>query len=157
VNDSNLALRAAGLGAIAGLRSMAAPAALSRAAEDGRIGSLRGTPFAVLGSSKVSTLLTLFEVGELIGDKLPMTPSRTSPSPLLGRTASGALVGAALFASGGRRASTGGIIGAASAVVGAYSGERLRAQTGAWLGVPDPIVALLEDGIAVFGASRVLR
>src|SRR5215207_8318263 len=111
VNGSNLALRAAGLGTIAGLRSMAAPAALSRAAVDGRIGSLRDTPFALLGSSKVSTLLTLFEVGELIGDKLPITPSRTSPPALLGRAASGAVVGAALFVSGGRRAAAGGVLG----------------------------------------------
>jgi uncharacterized membrane protein len=59
----NLAARALGMGAVAGLRSMAAPAALSRAASNGHIGSLRDTSFAVLGSSKVSTLLTLFEVG----------------------------------------------------------------------------------------------
>jgi uncharacterized membrane protein len=157
VNDSNLAVRAAGLGAIAGLRSMAAPAAMSRAAAEGRVGSLRETPFAPLGSSKVSTLLTLFEVGELVGDKLPMTPSRTSLPPLLGRAASGAVVGAALFVSGGRRAATGAILGAASAVVGAYAGERLRSRTGEWLGVPDPIVGLLEDGIAAFGVSRLLR
>jgi len=157
VNDSNLALRAAGLGAIAGLRTMAAPAALSRAAVHGRIGSLRDTPFAVLGSSKVSTLLTLFEVGELIGDKLSITPSRTSPPPLLGRAASGAVAGAALFVSSGRRAAAGGVLGAASAVVAAYAGERLRSQTGERLGVPDPIVALLEDGIVLFGTSRLLR
>ena len=109
---------------------MAAPAALSRAAAEGRLDGLGATPFAVLGSSKVSGLLTLFEVGELIGDKLPMTPSRTSPPPLLGRAASGAFVGAALFASEGRRAATGGA---------------------------DPAVALLEDAVVLFGSYRLLR
>ena len=157
MNDSNLALKAAGLGAIAGLRSMAAPAALSRAAAAGRIGSLRDTPFAALGSSKVSMLLTLFEVGELIGDKLPVTPSRTSPQPLLARAATGALAGSALFVSADRRAATGGVLGAASALVGAYAGEQLRAQIGQLTGIPDPVVALLEDAVALFGTQRLLR
>jgi uncharacterized membrane protein len=157
VNDSNLALRAAGLGAIAGLRSMAAPAALSRAAAAGRIGSLRDTRFAVLGSSKVSALLTLFEVGELVGDKLPMTPSRTSPPPLLGRAASGAIAGAALFVSGDRRAATGGILGAASAVAAAYAGERLRALASEKAGLPDPVAALAEDTAVLACSRRLLR
>jgi uncharacterized membrane protein len=157
VKDSNLALRAAGLGAIAGLRSMAAPAALSRAAAAGRGGGLRDTPFAVLGSSKVSALLTLFEVGELIGDKLPMTPSRTSLPPLLGRAASGAVVGGALFTSERHRTVPGAAFGAAAAVAAAYAGERLRALASEKTGLPDPVVALAEDTVVLVGARRLLR
>ncbi len=151
------AARALGLGAVAGLRSMAAPAALSRAAADGRLDGLGATRFAVLGSSWGSRLLTLFEVGELIGDKLPMTPSRTSPPPLFGRAASGALVGAALFASEGRRAATGGALGAVAAVTSAYAGERLRVQVGELTGAPDPVVALLEDAVVLVSSYRLLR
>ena len=157
MKDSNLALRAAGLGAIAGLRSMAAPAALSRAAAVGRVGGLRDTPFAVLGSSKVSALLTVFEVGELVGDKLPMTPSRTSLPPLLGRAASGAVVGAALFTSERHRSAPGVAFGAAAAVAAAYAGERLRALASEKTGLPDPIVALAEDTVVLVGARRLLR
>ena len=151
------AARALGLGAVAGLRSMAAPAALSRAAAQGRLDGLGATPLAVLGSSRVSRLLTLFEVGELIGDKLPLAPSRTSLPPLIGRAASGALVGAALFASEGRRAATGGALGAVAAVTSAYAGERLRVQLGELTGAPDPVVALLEDAVALFGSRRLLQ
>ena len=157
MKDSNLALRAAGLGAIAGLRSMAAPAALSRAAAAGRVGGLRDTPFAVLSSSKVSALLTLLEVGELIGDKLPMTPSRTSLPPLLGRAASGAVVGGALSTSERHRTVPGAAFGAAAAVVAAYAGERLRALASEKTGLPDPVVALAEDTVALVGARRLLR
>jgi len=157
VNDSNLAWKAVGLGAVAGLRSMAAPAALSRAAHHGDVDGLQETPLATLASSKVSTLLTLFEVGELIGDKLPMTPSRTSAPPLLGRAASGALVGAALFVSGGRRAAAGGVLGAVSAVAAAYAGEHLRAAGAQRLGIPDLPLALLEDTVVLVGARRLLR
>ena len=145
------------MGAVAGLRTMAAPAAVSRAAQRGDVDGLQDTPLALLGSRRVSTLLTLFEVGELFVDKLPMTPSRTSPPPLLGRAVSGALVGAALFISGGRGPTTGGVLGAASAVAAAYAGEHLRVLGAQMLGVPDLPVALVEDAIALFGTYQLLR
>ena len=47
------------LGAIAGFRSMAAPATLSRAVSDGRVDGLGDTPFAILGSPGVSTALRI--------------------------------------------------------------------------------------------------
>jgi uncharacterized membrane protein len=146
-----------GLGTIAGMRSMAAPAALSRAVGRGDIEGLEETPFGALGSPTVATALRVLEVGELFVDKLPVAPSRTSPPPLLGRAASGALVGAALFASSGRRAVAGGVLGAVSALMGAYAGERLRLLGAQTLGVPDPLLALLEDGVVLFGAARLLR
>ena len=158
MDDSNLVWRALGLGAIAGVRSMVAPAALSTAVERGYVGGLEQTPFAALGSPGVSRALRLFEIGEMLVDKLPvLVPSRTSPPPLLGRAASGAFVGSALFVSGGRRAATGGVLGAASALAGAYVGERLRLRIVEKFGIPDFAVALLEDGVVLFGASRLLR
>jgi uncharacterized membrane protein len=158
VDDLGLVWRTLGLGAIAGIRAMAAPAALSRAAERGNVGSLEGTPFAVLGSPRVSRALRLFEIGEIFVDKLPViVPSRTSPPPLLGRAASGGLVGAALFASDGQRTATGTVLGAASAMASAYATEHLRLQVAERLGMPDFVVALLEDAIVLFGAARLLR
>jgi uncharacterized membrane protein len=157
VDNSNIVWRTLGLGAIAGVRSMAAPAALSKAVERGDVGGLEQTPFAALGSPGVSTVLRLFEIGEMFVDKLPVAPSRTSPPPLLGRAVSGAFVGAALVVSDGRRAAVGGALGAVSALMGAYVGERLRLLGAERLGIPDPIVALLEDGVVLFGAARLLR
>ena len=97
------------------------------------------------------------EIGELVVDKLPIVPSRTSPPPLLGRAASGALVGAALFASGGRRAVMGGAMGAVSAMAAAYAAERLRVQITQRLGLPNAVAGLLEDVIVLFGGPRLLR
>jgi uncharacterized membrane protein len=152
-----LLLKTLGLGAIAGVRSMAAPAALSKAVERGGVGGLEQTPFAALGSPGVSTALRLFEIGEIFVDKLPVAPSRTSPPALLGRAASGAFVGAALFVSDGRRVAVGGVLGAVSALAGAYVGERLRLLGTQTLGVPNLLLALLEDGVVLFGATRLLR
>jgi uncharacterized membrane protein len=136
---------------------MSAPAALSRALSDGRVGGLEETPLAILASSGVSRGLRLLEIGEMFVDKLPITPSRTSPLPLLGRMASGGIVGAALFAAENRRVAVGGTLGAATAVAAAYAGERLRLQAAQKLGLPDPAVALLEDGLVLLAGVRLLR
>ena len=150
-------MRVLGLGAITGLRTLAAPAVLSRAASDGRIEGLEETPFSFLGSPGVSTALRIMEFGELIVDKLPATPSRTSPPPLLGRMSSGALVGAALFASEDRGQAVGGILAAAAALGSAYAGESLRVRAAQRLGVPDRLVALLGEGLVLLAGSRLLR
>ena len=158
MDDSGLVWRTAGLGAIAGMRSMAAPATLSRAVERGYVNGLENTPFAVLGSPGLSAVLRMFEIGEMFVDKLPvMVPSRTAPLPLLGRAASSAIAGAALFASGGRRIATGAVLGAGAALASAYATERLRQQVAEKLGVPDLAVALSEDAIVLFGGARLLR
>jgi uncharacterized membrane protein len=141
--------RALGLGAISGLRSLSGPAFVSRAASRGDL-DLAGTVFAFLGSPLISKALVLMELGELVGDKLPATPSRTSSPPLLGRAASGAVVGAAVFVSEGRRAPIGAALGSTAAIVASFAGERLRALTVEKTGLPDPVVALAEDASVLF-------
>jgi uncharacterized membrane protein len=157
MGSSDAVWKALGLGGIAGLRSMAAPAILSRSFAQGRIGGLEDTPFAALGSPGVSTALQALAVAEMIADKTPFIPSRTALPVLLGRAASGALVGAALFASGGRQTMTGGVLGGVSAVAAAYATERLRLQIAERLGIPDFVVALSEDALVLFGGARLLR
>jgi uncharacterized membrane protein len=148
--------RALGLGAISGLRSLSGPAFISRAASRGHL-DLDGTVFAFFGSQRIFKALVLMELGELVGDKLPATPSRTSLPPLLGRAASGALVGAAVFVSEGRRATTGAALGSTAAVVAAFAGEWIRALAVEKTGFPDPVVALAEDATVLLVGLRSLR
>ena len=148
--------KALGLGAISGLRSMSGPALLSRAAAKGRL-SLEETNLAFLGSPRVSKVLLVLALGEVIGDKLPATPSRTALLPLLIRAATGGLVGAALFASDGRRAAAGAALGSPAAVAAAFAGERLRVLAGEKTGLPDPVVALAGDAVVLLGGSRLLK
>jgi uncharacterized membrane protein len=102
-------------------------------------------------------LLVAAAVGELVGDKLPNTPSRLEPPGIAGRLVLGALA-AGLFAQT-RRASwlPAAGIGAASAIVAAKIGHDVRARLAQH--VPDPAVAVVEDalafGLAVGGASRL--
>ena len=141
--------------ALCGLRSMAGPALLSRAARRGDVEDLE---LGALGPlSRPSSLLTVLMVGEMAGDKTPFVPSRTSPGPLFGRALSGALVAAALFAMQGRDGKgSAALLGALSAVVAAYAGENLRSQGVQKLGAPDPVLALLEDGLVLLAGRRIL-
>src|ERR687898_843059 len=88
---------------------------------------LGGTTLAFLGSPLLSKALTMLQLGEMVGDKLPAVPSRTRLMPLLGRAASGGMVGAAAFFSDDRRAATGVLLGSSAAVAAAFAGEGVRA------------------------------
>ncbi len=142
------------LSSISGLRSMAAPALLARAV---RRGELDAPNLPALGSREASALLTLLAIGEMIADKTPFIPSRTSPLALLGRALSGGLVGATLFASEGRRQTSGGVLGALCAAITARAGESIREAGSERLGLPDTVLALLEDSIVILVGTRVLR
>jgi len=148
--------KALGLGAISGLRSLSGPAFVSRAASRGRL-DLEETPLAFLGSPRLAKLLALMELGELVGDKLPRTPSRTALPPLLGRVVSGAVVGAAVLVSDDRRAATGAVLGSTAAIVAAFAGERLRAQIVERSELPDPVIALAGDAIVLLVGFSSLR
>jgi uncharacterized membrane protein len=149
--------RALVLGAISGLRSASGPAFVGRAASRGDM-DLGGTPLAFLGSPRLSKALTVAQLGEMIGDKLPAVPSRMRLMPLLGRAASGGLVGAAAaFLSEDRRAATGTILGSSSAIVAAFAGEKLRAIVGRKTGLPDLLVAVAEDAVVLLVGSRASK
>ena len=142
-----------GLSGISGLRSMSGPALLARAV---RRGDAAAPELTALSSTRVSNLLSLLAVGEMIADKTPFVPPRTSAPALLGRAVSGALVGAELFSSEGRRRNSGAILGALSALAAAYAGEKLRSE-GARKGIPDPLLATLEDRLVLSLGTRLLR
>ena len=145
---------ALGLGAISGLRSMSGPAFVSRAASRG---DLDGTPLAFLGSPLLSKALTMMQLGEIVVDKLPIAPSRTSLPPLLGRAAFGGLAGAAAFASQDRRIATGAVLGSSAAIAASFAGEGFRALAAQKAGLPDPVVALAEDAVVLLVGSRLSR
>jgi uncharacterized membrane protein len=148
-------LLAAALGFVAGLRSMTAPAA---AAWAGRLGWLRleGTPLAFLGSAPMSYLLLVLMVGELVADKLPFTPNRIRIGPFAARILSGGLSGAALSAGLGQAVAAGAAAGALGAAAGTLAGFRARTALVRRLQVPDYVVALAEDAVAVGGAVLIV-
>jgi uncharacterized membrane protein len=121
---------ALGIGIVAGLRSLTAPAVVAWGAHLNWL-NLHDSPLAFMGSTAAVAILSVLAIGELIADKLPMIPKRTAPAPLIGRVVTGGLCGAC------------GIGG----IVGAFLGYDIRRRLD--LCVKDLVVAVCEDAIAI--------
>lgn len=152
----NLTARILGLGALAGMRTMSAPAVLVTYLRRQRSESLEGSALQLLASPAAEWMTRLLAAGELAGDKVPGIPARTEPGPLLARALSGGLAGYALSAAHGASKGKGAVLGAAAAVTSAFAAYHTRKALVESLGVPDPAVALVEDALAVAGGRRLI-
>lgn len=146
--------QAIGIGAVAGMRTMSAPALVSYAATTGQNEGMSQT---LLASQNVSKVLGLLAVGEMIADKLPGIPDRTSAPSLAARAASGAFSGAAIFTSRKKSLGIGAAVGALAAVASAFALFHLRRKAGKELNLPDPVVALAEDALVIGAGFAILR
>lgn len=145
------------LSALAGNRSMAAPAALSRFVTGRYAGQPLPAPASYLNDPLIADGLALLAAGELIADKLPFTPNRTDLLPLLGRGVFGGIVGAGVSAIQGKDRALGGLLGAAAAIVNTIASYHLRRTLVQKAHLPDFIVALAEDTFVLSMAIWLLR
>lgn len=147
-----------GIGFVAGLRSLTAPAVVAWAAHLGWI-HLEGTPLAFMSSTWTAVVLTVLALAELVGDQLPQTPPRTGAVGLSARIVTGALTGACLAAAASAQIWLGTVLGVVGAIAGAFGGYYARTGLVRSLRVPDFVVALPEDviavGLALFLSSRL--
>jgi uncharacterized membrane protein len=137
-----------GIGFVGGLRSMTAPAAVAWAAHLGWI-NLAGSPLAFMGSRWALVMWTVFALGEFVADLLPKTPARTAPMPLTVRAVIGLLTGGCLAVAGGMALWLGALIGGLGAMAGAFGGYHARAGLVRAFRVPDFLIAIPEDLVAV--------
>ena len=142
------------IGFFAGLRSLTPPAAVAWAAHAGWLKLV--TPLSFIGSIYSVALFTLLAAGELVADKLPFVPNRTSPPGLIARVVTGGATGACMAAAGGLSSLIGFMLGAAGGVAGCFGGYYARTRAVKALGVPDLPVALVEDVIAIGGCLWVV-
>jgi uncharacterized membrane protein len=146
-----LLLAAVGIGVISGLRSLTTPAAVSWAAHLHWIDP-SNTPMAFLAATATVSVLSAMAVLELISDKLPFTPRRTIPPAFVARILTGAFSAGALYICAHQPIYIGALLGAVGAVCGTLGGYHARRWLVKSLNVPDIIIALTEDVIAVGGA-----
>jgi uncharacterized membrane protein len=139
---------AVGIGLVAGLRSLTAPAAVSWAACLGWL-DLHGSPLAFMGSAVTVVLFSLLAIAEYVADLLPSTPRRTAPGPLIARIVMGGLCGACLCAGVGRSVAVGSVLGGLGGLIGAFAGYHARRYLVPALKVKDSIVAVSEDIVAI--------
>lgn len=142
-------LKAFGLGIIAGMRSMVAPALLSRKLVRTIPTKQPSQPIHYLAQPTTSIALNVLAAGEILSDKIPNVPNRTIPVEFSGRVASGATCGAFLSQAEGQSVPIGALAGGLGTVVGTLAFFHLRQWLDHELGLPDPVVALAEDALAI--------
>lgn len=132
----NTLLRAAAVGAVSGSRSMMGPAVVARR----------------LLPAGVAPLVPLMAAGEMLADKSPRMPARTTALPLAGRMMTGA------FAAGsqtrGRQRIAAALAGAAGAAAATYALYHLRRYATS-RGMPNAAAGFAEDAL-VIGAAMLL-
>jgi uncharacterized membrane protein len=137
-----------GIGIVAGLRSLTAPAVVSWAAHLGWL-HLQGSPLAFVGSTAAVAIFSLLAVSEYVIDKLPQTPRRTAPVGFAARMIMGALCGACVGVSAGQPFIFAALLGVVGAVIGTLGGYQVRTQLVKALKVKDIFVAIAEDLVAI--------
>ena len=148
------------IGVLTGLRALTPVAVLTWGAHLHWV-RFEGTHHAFLGSKIALVIFTLAALGELVRDKLPNTPSRTELSGLIPRILLGALCGASIgllceAVAGHAAILLGALAGAVGGVAGCFGGYRARVGLTKALGVPDFVVAILEDLVAIGGSLLLI-
>src|SRR4051794_7381151 len=106
-----------------------------------------GVVVDVLARRRTAAVLGIAALGELIADKLPVTPSRVRPVPFAARVITGGTAAAFQSLAQGRRSDRGALFGSLGALVGTLGGYWLRNSLTRWL--PPLLAALVEDALAV--------
>jgi uncharacterized membrane protein len=141
------ALRVVLLGIVTGMRTFVPFALLAWFAP----------PVGWLATIWARVVITLASASELVGDKLPKTPSRLNPAGMGGRVICGGLMVWALTVQTQEALWLGITLGVAGAIGGAFAGSKLRGFLGRTTGKPDLWFALGEDVLAVgIGAWAIL-
>lgn len=110
---------------------------------------LGSSRIAFLGTTIGATIVSILAVIELIGDKLPMAPGRTSPGPLGGRILIASFAGAALALGMGHSWIPAVVCGAVASVIGAFAGFRYRTSIPKKIPVADLFLAIAEDLVTI--------
>ena len=140
MNPSLVFLLAFGIGLVTGLRSLTGPALICWAAHLGWL-NLEDSRLTFMESTVATYAFSAMALGELVADKLPFIPNRTSPGPLFGRIVLGALSGAALCVAAGYSSVIGAIFGGVGRSGGAFAGYRARTGFVKTSRLPDWLIA----------------
>jgi len=143
----------AGIGVVAGLRSMTAPAVVAWAAKR-RLIRIGNSSMISLAVGTLSAKAVNLAITELLVDKLPLVPDRTRPGPMAVRALSGAACGAAVSSVLRRPAWEGAAAGAAGALAGALVGH--YARTRARRRMSGIAAGLIEDAFAIGLAAAII-
>ncbi len=145
-----------GLGVLAGMRSMSAPALMSRRLSQDP-GPRKDPLSAALSKPWMTPVLGVLALGELVVDKLPKTPARVKWVPLSGRILTGALAAASSVAGKKRSAVwVAAALGGVAAVASSWAFYSLRTVATKRLRIPGFAAALTEDALVAALGARLM-
>jgi uncharacterized membrane protein len=136
------------LGVVTGLRTFVPIMVLCWFAYRGDL-PVDGTWAAWTGHLITAVIFSVLAVAEMVGDKLPKTPSRIKLAPMTGRLVFGGLVGAIVATALDGAVFEGILLGVSGAFLGAHGGYLVRRELVILLGWKDWHVAMAEDVIAI--------
>ncbi len=143
------------IGVIAGLRALTPPAAVCWGAYLGWL-HFSGTSLGFIDHIVTLVIFTLLALGEIVNDKLPKTPARTSIQGIIPRVLFGACSAAALAVSAGGGLIVAAILGVIGALAGTFGGYNVRHALVTKANFPDLGVALVEDLVAIGGGLLIV-
>lgn len=155
MNTTSVLALAFAIGLICGLRSLTGPAVVSLAAHWKWI-DLQHSALSFLGTTAAVFISIAAALIEIIVDKLPNTPRRTEALGLIARLLFGGLSGAAICAARNQSMVIGAVLGGAGGLIGAFAGYQVRTRLVRALGVPDVVVAFIEDAVAIGGGFLIV-
>jgi len=153
----NIYLTAIGLGVVAGMRSMSAPAFVSAHLADNEARESSDRVLRFMSSPRTALAFKVGAAGEMVADKLPVIPDRISPGPLAGRMVSGALCGWSVCESEAKPAGIGAAAAGLAAVGSAFASYYLRRRLTESGRFPDVLVALAEDAIVLTAGDLLVN
>jgi uncharacterized membrane protein len=139
------------LGLATGLRTMTPIAVLCWFSYLGYL-PLDGTWASWTARRSAVAIFTLLAVGEYVADKLPRTPNRIAPGPLLGRLVLGGLVGSIAAVAMNGPGLEGVLLGVLGALLGAFAGFMIRRKIVETVGCPDWPIGVAEDVLCIICA-----
>jgi uncharacterized membrane protein len=142
------------IGFLAGLRSFTPVAATAWAAYLGWL-KLEGL-LADIGTMLGVAIFTGLALAELVADKSPRMPNRTSGRGLSARILMGGLTGTCIAAAGGESLVLGAILGGFGGMAGCFAGYHARRRLVQALRVPDYYIAVPEDLVAIGGSVWIV-
>lgn len=153
----NLFNKAAGLGAVTGMRTTVALGLASHYLSKKPKKALEKSRLGFMQSPKAAIITKVLGFAELAADKNPKGPNRISLPQVLARLSSGGLVGAVLFQSKKEDALQGFLIGASAALASTFISFYLRQLLDTLPYVKDPMVGALEDVIALRSGKALME
>ncbi|MFL5627218.1 MAG: DUF4126 family protein [Ktedonobacteraceae bacterium] len=147
--------RAATLGFATGLRSLTPLALLSWLQAD-KPSKSKDSVETLLDHPAVRITTALLALGELVGDKLPIIPSRLKPGPLTGRLLIGSLAGMSISHQYRQSLLLGALLGIGGAAAGSFMGYYGRTTLANATRIPQGLWGIAEDGLAIYLSSLAI-